>query len=136
VTILYDAPAATAQAETAVFDPISGEDISLARQWTHLVLIWQPYETAENAALVVSELLGNALLHGGWHVTLTIVVGDDTIKIEVTDEGVRSTTVDDRPKEESGRGRFLVESLAELATSSTATGTTVRATMRNPKGSR
>lgn len=134
MTILLERPAALA--ETAAFNPIRPADVGIGRQWTHLVLIALPYETAEDAVLVVSELLGNALLHGREHVTLAISVDHGRIKIEVTDSGTHNTPIDGRPEGEHGRGLLVVESLAAYTTTSTDNGTAVRATMQIPKGSR
>ncbi len=67
--------------------------------------------------LLVSELVTNAVLHGGPHapganVGLAIVVGADRIRIEVGDAGENIPVVGDgaldRP---TGRGLILVENL-------------------------
>lgn len=71
------------------------------------------------ARLLVSELVSNSVLHSesrrpGGMVTVTVIHLADGIRIEVTDEGsARSVpTVKDDMLATSGRGLYLVESLA------------------------
>lgn len=116
-----------------VFDPITHDSIGPARQYAHLRLIDTDYDLAADAVLVVAELVTNALLHGRMHVTLTVHAADGLIEITVTDEGDRTATVDDRPEGERGRGRFIVESLADRVEAVHAhAGTTIRALLRSP----
>lgn len=118
------------------FDPIRPADIGVARQWTRLVLVDQPYEDAQNAALIVSELVTNAFLHGGPRVVLGVHETAGQVEIEVIDSGPRTTPAGGRPEDEHGRGLPLVESLAELTITRTDTGTAVTATMRNHEDNR
>ena len=68
--------------------------------------------------LLVSELVSNAVLHGGPHlpeatVGLAIAVADDQVRIEVEDAGVNIPVVGDGALDRlTGRGLLLVQSLA------------------------
>jgi anti-sigma regulatory factor (Ser/Thr protein kinase) len=71
-------------------------------------------DAASTLALLVSELVTNAVLHGrGDFVTIGMCVGGEEVFIEVLDAaqecpGLREAEPDD----ESGRGMFLVDTLA------------------------
>lgn len=67
----------------------------------------------DEAALVVSELVTNALVHGGRTATLTLALVDDRVQVAVQDSSPlipapRASSVDD----ESGRGLEIVSMLA------------------------
>ncbi|MFJ5777184.1 ATP-binding protein [Streptomyces sp. NPDC093094] len=72
-------------------------------------------DTRDTAALVISELVTNAIVH----TASTVVVcelhdGDDSVRIAVRDEGCAPTEphpCERRTEEEQGRGLFLVEAL-------------------------
>jgi len=76
-------------------------------------------DTCCDAVLLVSELTTNAVLHtGGGHVLCGLMLtGDERrLRIEVHDEGstpVRRPEHRVGPGEESGRGLFLVQQLAD-----------------------
>lgn len=126
MTILLDAPAVlTAE---AVFDPIGLSDIGFARRWTRRALLGQPARIVDNAVLVVSELVSNALQYGGRRVTLAITVHHDRIEITVTDRGVHGQPIKQRPDDEHGRGGHIVNALAaHVQTDRAGDGTSVRA---------
>ena len=71
-------------------------------------------DLADDAALVVSELVTNAILHGGGCTGIEVVVLDGGLRIEVRD-GSRVPPLLGRPSEESltGRGLRLVARLSE-----------------------
>jgi anti-sigma regulatory factor (Ser/Thr protein kinase) len=70
----------------------------------------------ETAAIIVSELATNAVLHGEGSIELRVVADDAALRIEVSDEGpnavpsVRAPSAD--PASEGGRGLRLVDLLA------------------------
>jgi anti-sigma regulatory factor (Ser/Thr protein kinase) len=67
----------------------------------------------EDVALVVSELVTNAVLHGDGDVTLNVVVSTDAVHVEVGDrEPELPDQADPRLDAESGRGLLLVSRLA------------------------
>ncbi|WP_260461349.1 ATP-binding protein [Streptomyces sp. WAC04114] len=73
-------------------------------------------DTCDSAALVVSELVTNAIVHtASTHIACELLDGDDLVRIAVRDEGcapgqphAASRT---RPEEEHGRGLLLVDAL-------------------------
>ncbi|MFE7986148.1 ATP-binding protein [Streptomyces cellulosae] len=73
-------------------------------------------DTCDTAALVVSELVTNAIVHtASSHVVCELHDGDDLLRIAVRDEGCapgrpRANTRQ-QPEEEHGRGLLLVDSL-------------------------
>ncbi len=73
-------------------------------------------DTCDTAALVVSELVTNAIVHtASSHVVCELHDGDDLLRIAVRDEGCapgrpRANTRQ-RPEEEHGRGLLLVDAL-------------------------
>ena len=73
----------------------------------------RPDELVDDAALVVTELVTNALLHGGPTVRVRLRTQDDTVRVEVEDDGselpvaVRRSTV-----AMTGRGLALVAAVA------------------------
>ncbi|MGQ4385979.1 ATP-binding protein [Streptomyces sp. SAS_270] len=72
-------------------------------------------DTVETAALVVSELVTNAIVHSaGEHVVCELHDGDDLVRIAVQDEGCapgEPHPSPERPEEEHGRGLLLVSAL-------------------------
>jgi anti-sigma regulatory factor (Ser/Thr protein kinase) len=94
------------------------EEVSHARRWTRDILSHSP--CADDAALIVSELGTNALVHtasghapGAFHITLAL--SEHVVAISVTDSGSADTTPrvehpdDDTPR---GRGLSMVATLA------------------------
>lgn len=127
---------ATAQPhdDSIVFNPATADDVATARVYVQLTLLNAPDSVVDSAVLVVSELLGNAILHGRPRVTLTVRDTPDGIKIEVVDEGHRTSPVDHRPAGEHGLGLIIVRAhTSQLTIHHTETGTAVEATMRLPK---
>jgi hypothetical protein len=73
-------------------------------------------DTCDTAALVVSELVTNAIVHtAGRRVVCELHDGDDLVRIAVRDEGCgsgRPAAARRRPEEEHGRGLLLVDALS------------------------
>ncbi len=89
---------------------------------------WGMGGLAEVATLLVSEAVTNAVRHAGTHIELVIErVGDDRVRIAVTDEAPRALLRQREPDAaaEGGRGLHLVDHLADRwgvsATASTKT---------------
>lgn len=83
---------------------------AIARAYCDGVLLGEvDRDRRDDARLVVSELVTNAVVHARTRIDLTIVVRDAAVRIEVTDFDV------DRPKiwtgDEGGRGIPIVEAL-------------------------
>nr|WP_309096972.1 ATP-binding protein [Streptomyces sp.] len=73
-------------------------------------------DTCDSAALVVSELVTNALVHtASTHIVCELHDGDDLVRIAVRDEGCAPgqphAAGRTRPEEEHGRGLLLVDAL-------------------------
>jgi serine/threonine-protein kinase RsbW len=120
------------------FEPASA---SVARRHVVHVLRTRGVESAacEDAALIVSELVGNALRHGqatrGGRVLVGWQFGDDGLHIEVTDGGGGRPAMQDgqNPWSSSGRGLAIVAAVAERWGYALETrGTTVWAAVATP----
>ncbi|GGW53621.1 ATPase [Streptomyces caelestis] len=75
-------------------------------------------DTCDSAALVVSELVTNAIVHtASTHIVCELHDGDDLVRIAVRDEGCAPgqphTAGRTRPEEEHGRGLLLVDALCD-----------------------
>ncbi|MBD0739059.1 ATP-binding protein [Streptomyces sp. CBMA29] len=97
--------------------PGSPEEVGRVRRWTRDVLRDSPY--ADDAALIVTELSANAVLHtasggmGAFHVSLA--VSPAVVSISVTDSGgTKSAPTVEHPDAEDthGRGLAMVTALA------------------------
>jgi two-component sensor histidine kinase len=120
------------------FEPASA---SVARRHVVHVLRSRGVESAacEDAALVVSELVGNALRHGqptrGGRVLVGWQFDDEGLRLEVTDGGGGRPEMQDRrnPWSQSGRGLAIVAALAERwGYALDGCGTTVWAAVSSP----
>ncbi|MBD0844518.1 ATP-binding protein [Streptomyces sp. TRM68416] len=72
-------------------------------------------DTCDTAALVVSELVTNAIVHtASRHIVCELHDGEDLVRIAVRDQGCTPSEphpAAQRPDEEHGRGLFLVDAL-------------------------
>jgi anti-sigma regulatory factor (Ser/Thr protein kinase) len=85
---------------------------------------------ADDAALLVSEAMSNAIRHATRQITLCVTCNKTTILVSVTDDGARPD-VDLAPRHldesaETGRGLFVIDRItSEWGWSGNAQGTTV-----------
>ncbi len=85
-----------------------------ARRYTLDVLGNVSPGVAENAAIMVSELVTNSLRHSAGEFTVTIDRSDDQIRIAVGDGGPGNPSPrDPAPSEPTGRGLRIVGALAD-----------------------
>ncbi|MFJ8543131.1 ATP-binding protein [Streptomyces sp. NPDC093586] len=74
-------------------------------------------DTCDTAALVVSELVTNAIVHtASRHIVCELHDGDELVRIAVRDEGCapgQPHPSDGRPDDEHGRGLLLVDALCD-----------------------
>ena len=83
-----------------------------ARQFVDHVLGGRcPASVTEATALLVSELVTNAVRHAGTDLTLTLVTTRDGVRVEVRDHSAQMPQLA-RPTAGSGRGLMLVERIA------------------------
>lgn len=96
---------------------------------------WGLPRLADNAALMLSELVTNAVRHSHTRPLQLRLVRGDTLLCEVEDDDhVLPTLLNIRPTDESGRGLRVVGTLArEWGTSRTASGKTVWFEMTLPR---
>ncbi len=100
-----------------------------ARAMVGTVLAGWDTDLAEDAVLVTSELVTNALAHGAAPVTLTVTVRKEpepTIILDVADASP-DLPVQDLPGEVGHFGLWIAEELARVTIHPTPTGKTVRA---------
>jgi anti-sigma regulatory factor (Ser/Thr protein kinase) len=95
---------------TAVFP----ENPDHARRIVRWTLEGESGEVAEVAELLVSELLTNAIVHGGDHASLVVDVTADHVHVEVLDLGaaVSLEPLSVGPFSVHGRGLTIVDALA------------------------
>ncbi|MEV0406465.1 ATP-binding protein [Actinoallomurus sp. NPDC050550] len=100
-----------------------------ARTLVATVLTSWDTDLIEDAILVTSELVTNAIAHGNAPVTLTITVRTEpepTVILDVTDASP-DLPVQDLPGEVGHFGLWIAEELARVTIHPTTTGKTVRA---------
>ncbi len=71
-------------------------------------------ECSETAALVVAELVANAITHGGPHIELDLTAAEGAIRIAVFDSAVTDLDIAPQPASldrQHGRGLVMVERL-------------------------
>lgn len=69
--------------------------------------------TREDAKLLVSELVSNALVHGTGAIELRVDVETDLVRVEVSDQGNVSIAPSPTPGAHGGWGLRIVEELAD-----------------------
>lgn len=72
---------------------------------------WGHEGLREDAALLVSELVTNAVVHGGGKVEVAVLLIADRVRVEVHDHGKGLPVGPDEP-DESGRGLLIVDAVA------------------------
>jgi PAS domain S-box-containing protein len=88
------------------------EDVPRSRAFTRESLFGSPDELADAAALVVTELVTNALLHGSPPVRVRLREVPDGVRLEVADRGAELPVAVRRSSAAmTGRGLALVEAL-------------------------
>jgi anti-sigma regulatory factor (Ser/Thr protein kinase) len=94
-------------------EPVSA---AMARRFIGGTLgLWIDTDLEDNACLVVTELVTNAIRHAGTALQLTVILNDDVVRVEVTDTSgnvVERTPGVASSASESGRGLHIVDALA------------------------
>lgn len=87
--------------------------VPLGRQATATHLSELPSDLVEDACLIVTELVGNAVRHGHGAITLTLTMDDAGVLMTVAaDSELDPEPRYASPDEASGRGLAIVEALA------------------------
>jgi anti-sigma regulatory factor (Ser/Thr protein kinase) len=90
--------------------------VSVARRFVERTLrLWEVDDTfVDEAVLLASELMSNAVLHARTDVRVTVLAHEDgSLRVEVADENSRLPLTAAPPEDaQSGRGLWLVETLA------------------------
>lgn len=128
----------TARALTAELDlPLSAEAAGLARQEVAAVLrSWQldDEDACYDAQLVLTELVTNAVRHGGRWVRLHLRLEAARLVLTVSDGSAVLPEVRDRAADESGRGMTIVSAVAsEWGVRDREDGKAVWAALRLPR---
>lgn len=96
--------------------PSTPEAVAQARLVVRAACESMPDALRDDAELLVSELVSNAVRHGGGNVQLRVLVNERDLTISVYDDGDGEPVVSPRllgPEVASGRGLQLVEKLAD-----------------------
>ena len=93
--------------------PRSPDAIRTARRLVHENASTLGSQQREDAALMVSELVTNALVHGIGTITLRIDVEPAALRVEVSDEGNVALAPSPTPGAHGGWGLRIVDQLAD-----------------------
>jgi len=93
--------------------PRSPDSVSAARQLVNGHTTSLGAQERQDAALMVSELVTNAIVHGVGAISLRIDVEADTVRVEVADEGNVALAPSPEPGAHGGWGLRIVEQLAD-----------------------
>jgi anti-sigma regulatory factor (Ser/Thr protein kinase) len=103
-------------ASTSASTDLPGETASARRARRFVVAALEALgvdDARETAELLVSEVVTNAVVHGGSGVRVTVESADGRVRVSVWDESPSVPVVRHPvPEDENGRGMFLVASLA------------------------
>ena len=93
--------------------PRSPESVSAARRLVHTHTPTLGSQHRQDAVLMVSELVTNALAHGIGTISLRIDVSSDALRVEVSDEGNVRLEPSPTPGAHGGWGLRIVDQLAD-----------------------
>ena len=93
--------------------PRSPDSISLARHLVHDHTTTLGRQQRQDAALMVSELVTNAVRHGIGAITLRIEAEPDAVRVEVADDGKVVVAPNPTPGDHGGWGLRIVDQLAD-----------------------
>jgi anti-sigma regulatory factor (Ser/Thr protein kinase) len=93
--------------------PRSPDSIRTARRLVHEHTTTLSPQRREDAALMVSELVTNALVHGIGTITLRIDVEPAALRVEVSDEGNVAFAPSPTPGAHGGWGLRILDQLAD-----------------------
>ena len=93
--------------------PRSSDSVGRARSTVRGALAAVDGDVADVSALLVNELVANAIAHGEGSISLALEIRPGCVRVAVTDEGEElPVLVASSPTAESGRGLSIVNALA------------------------
>ena len=101
--------------ETTLPLPSDANAPALARSFVADHLAWLGPDQLDDALILVSELVTNAVRYGRPEIILRLRNEPPSVSVEVSDQGPRLPQVADvppQPQDESGRGLLIVDALA------------------------
>jgi anti-sigma regulatory factor (Ser/Thr protein kinase) len=93
--------------------PRATDSVRVARQLVDVHSAGMTAARREDAGLMVSELVTNALRHGRGAITMGVTAGSDDLTIEVADEGHGTVELVPAPGPSGGWGLRIVDELAD-----------------------
>jgi anti-sigma regulatory factor (Ser/Thr protein kinase) len=94
--------------------PVDGRSVAAARRFLRTVLDGHQATSSDEAVLMVSELVTNAVRHAHTLLRLVVCFADQTLRVEVHDD---DPTLPAAPRPEhdatSGRGLRIIDDLAD-----------------------
>lgn len=93
--------------------PRSPDSVRVARRLVHTHSTMLDSQQRDDAVLMVSELVTNALLHGVGTISLRIEKASDALRVEVCDEGNVRLAPSPTPGAHGGWGLRIVNQLAD-----------------------
>jgi anti-sigma regulatory factor (Ser/Thr protein kinase) len=95
--------------------PAGLENVTLSRRFTeHWLSMWGCEALVDDAQLLVSELVSNAVLHAGTEVTLVLDLDEERLRIEVSDgTSVLPIPRAALPEATTGRGLLIVDRISD-----------------------
>jgi anti-sigma regulatory factor (Ser/Thr protein kinase) len=99
--------------EVTVTLPRSADSVAAARRLVARHSAGLTVGRRDDAGLMVSELVTNALRHGDGIVTVRIAAGPDALRVEVTDEGHGTVGIAPAGSAAGGWGLRIVDELSD-----------------------
>jgi anti-sigma regulatory factor (Ser/Thr protein kinase) len=94
--------------------PVDGRSVAAARGFLRTVLDGHQTASTDDAVLMISELVTNAVRHARSQLRIMVSITDHTLRVEVSDDDPTLPVASD-PKHHatSGRGLRIVDGLAD-----------------------
>ena len=94
--------------------PVDGRSVAAARGFLRTVLDGHPTTSTDDALLMISELVTNAVRNAHSRLLVTACIADQTLRVEVGDDDPTVPVASDPEHHAtSGRGLRIVEGLAD-----------------------
>ncbi|WP_328665458.1 ATP-binding protein [Streptomyces sp. NBC_00322] len=123
---------ASGTCHVSITAPAQADSVATLRRRASMLFAWaMSADERSTAALVISELLTNAVMHGHSEMTLVIALTGSVLEITVTDHGKpKTSSTPPSDADEHGRGLVIVSAVTrDVRIDETATGWRTRAVM-------